>query len=165
MKRTRKWDLLLMYGAASAISFLCGAPARATTLELRPGQYAMTVTYQVQGERQNQSRSGTRCITASDLGNPEIIFSDQMVSPRKEETECSVKELKDAGGNVSYDADCSNRTVHVTGSLSETDFSVVRTVTPKASPKVLLKFVVTGKRTGDCRTAADAGFEEDAFTR
>lgn len=150
---------------ASVISCLCGAPAKATTLEIRPGQYAMTVTYQVQGERQNQSRKATRCITASDLDNPEAIFSDQIMAPVKDEAKCSVKELKDAEGKVSYDAQCSNRTVHVAGTLRETEFSVVRTVTPKASPTVLLKFVVTGKRTGDCKTAADAEFEEDAFTR
>lgn len=144
---------------AIAISCLCGAPAKATTLELKPGQYAMTVTYQVQGERQSQSRSGTRCITASDLDNPEMIFSDQIVAPKKEEAKCSVKELKDAGGKVSYDAKCSNRTVHVEGSLSETEFSVVRTVTPKASPNVLLKFVVAGKRSGECKTSAVARAE------
>lgn len=147
------------------LGFLFEAGALAAPLALKPGLYAMTVTYQVQGERQNQSRSGTRCIAANDLENPEAIFSDQVVAVRTAEIKCSVGNWKNADGRVSYDAECSDRTVHVEGSLSETEFSVVRTVTPKASPKILLKFVVAGKRTGHCKGAEEMGFEEDAFTR
>lgn len=123
---------------------------------LKPGQYTMTVTYQVQSERQDQSRSGTRCITTSDLENPEAIFSDEIAATQTNETKCSVGNWKNAAGRISYDAKCSNRMVHVEGSLSETQFSVVRTVTAKASPKVLLKFFVAGRRTGDCRDGLPA---------
>lgn len=144
---------------------LFGASAFCAQVPLKPGQYAMTVTYQVQNERQNQMRSGTRCVTASDLENPEAIFSDEITRLQTDETKCSVGNWKNTGGRISYDAECSNRTVHVEGSLSETQFSVVRTVTPKTSPKVLLKFFVTGRRTGDCKAAVGTGFEDDAFTR
>jgi hypothetical protein len=135
---------------------LSEASAIATEVPLRPGQYLLTVTSQVQGERPSQSRSGTRCITESDLGNPEAVFSDQIAATRKGEAPCFVKELKNADGKISYDAECANRRVHVEGGLSGTEFSVVRMVRPKASPRILLKFVVSGKRTGDCRAAVGA---------
>ncbi|MGH9730355.1 MAG: DUF3617 domain-containing protein [Candidatus Acidiferrales bacterium] len=122
---------------------------------LRTGKYAFTVTYEVQGERQNQSRTAMRCIRQGDLNDPENIFTDRIAAAAKQEESCSVHGLKSADGKISYDAECSNRTVHVEGNLSGTEFSVVRTVKPKASQGVSLKFTVRGRRTGDCVTPGD----------
>lgn len=136
---------------------LCGGVAEAANVDLKPGKYALTITYEVQDQRQNESRSGTRCITLRDLDNPEKIFSDRVTVRSKQEESCSVKQLRNIGGKISYDAECSNRTVHVEGNLSGTEFSVVRTVKPKASEGVSLKFTVRGRRTGDCVTAVNTG--------
>lgn len=135
-----------------ALAGLFAALTAATNvdLELKPGKYALTVTYEVQDQRQNESRSATRCIRPRDLDNPEKIFNDQVAAMPQEKDVCSVKDLKNAGGKISYDADCANRTVYVEGNVSAGGFSVVRTVTPKASEAVSLKFTVSGRRTGDC---------------
>ncbi|HKV61820.1 MAG TPA: DUF3617 family protein [Candidatus Acidoferrum sp.] len=139
-------------GKIAVLALLAGlfdAGAPATGVQLKPGQYAMTVTYEVQEQRQNELRTAARCITTADLDDPEKVF-DERTSAVQNRDVCPVKNLKSAGAKISYDAECANRTVHVEGSLSETGFSVVRTVTPKASPGVQLKFIVAGKRTGDC---------------
>ena len=138
--------------AVIAMAGLFGGMAAAANVQLKPGKYALTITYEVQNQRQNESRSGTRCFTMADLENPERIFSDRMAARRKEEESCSVKQFRNVGGKISYDADCSNRSVHVEGNLTDTEFSVVRTVKPKASQGVSLKFTVRGTRTGDCPT-------------
>lgn len=135
--------------AALAITWAMATGAFARNVDLRPGQYAFTVTYEVQGERQNESRTAVRCIRQSDLSAPENIFTDRIAVAKQEET-CSVRGLKSGDGKLSYDADCSNRTVHVEGELSAAGFSVVRTVTPKASAGVSLKFTVRGKWLGRC---------------
>lgn len=135
--------------AALASTCLMTMPAFAREVTLRTGKYEFTVTYEVQGERQNESRTTTRCIQQQDLIDPENIFTDQLPTARQQET-CSVRSLKSGQGKISYDADCFNRTVHVEGELSSAEFSVVRTVTPKASASVLLRFTVRGKRLGDC---------------
>jgi hypothetical protein len=138
--------------AVIAAAILCGGVAAATNVDLKPGKYALTITYEVQNQRQNESRSDTRCITLRDLDNPERIFSDRVTARPKQEESCSVKQLRSIGGKISYDAECSNRMVHVEGNLNGTEFSVVRTVKPKASQGVSLKFTVRGRRTGDCVT-------------
>ena len=135
---------------AGVLAGIFGAPSSAPSLELNPGKYAVTVTYEVQEQRQNEPRTATRCIATRDLSEPEKIFNDQTsTSPGSSET-CSVRNWKSANQQISYDADCSNRTVHVQGHVSPTGFLVVRTVRPKASARVSLKLTVRGIRTGDC---------------
>lgn len=144
----------------TALAGLFGAHAAGGTgvnLELKPGQYALTITYEVQDQRQNESRSITRCITPQDLSSPERIFNDRIAAAPKKEDECAVKDLSSTDRKVSYDAECSNRLVHVEGNLSGTEFSVVRTVKPKASQGVSLKFTVRGRRTGDCAVTSNRG--------
>ncbi|HEV2616996.1 MAG TPA: DUF3617 family protein [Candidatus Acidoferrales bacterium] len=141
--------------AVAAVAMACwfATAAFAAKVDLRPGRYAFTVTYEVQGERQNESRTAMRCLRQGDLGDPENIFTDRIAGPAKQEETCSVHALKSADGKISYDADCSNRTVHVEGNLNDVGFMVVRTVTPKANARVSLKFTVRGKWLGNCRAA------------
>jgi len=135
--------------AAPALICSVATAAFARDLDLRPGKYAFTVTYEVQGERQNESRTIMRCIRRGDLVDPENVFTDRTSAAKPEEA-CSVRGLKSAEGRISYDADCSNRTVHVEGELSQAGFSVLRTVRPKTSASVSLKFTVRGKWLGRC---------------
>jgi hypothetical protein len=152
-----KRDCGMKSAAVIAVVVLCGGVAAAANVDLKPGKYALTITYEVQNQRQNESRSGTRCITQRDLDNPEKIFSDWVTARPRQEESCSVKQLRNIGGKISYDAECSNRMVHVEGNLSGTEFSVVRTVKPKASQGVSLKFTVRGRRTGGCVTPSNTG--------
>lgn len=144
--------VLAMIAAVSGFASV----ASAGNVTLKPGRYEVTVTYEVQHERQNQSQTAIRCIRALDLESPERVFNDRTdAAPRAEEI-CKVKDFKNAAGKVSYNADCSNRTVHVEGNVNETAFRVVRTVRPKASAGVSLKFTVSGKWLEDCdRTGTD----------
>ncbi len=128
----------------------CALRAMGATVDLTPGKYAFTITYEVQDQRQDESRTGTRCIAPSDLDNPEKIFNDRMLAGSKSEDSCAVKDLKSGDGTISYDADCQNRLVHVEGTVGSTEFSVIREVKPKASKGVSLKLTLRGKRTGDC---------------
>ena len=80
--------------AVIAVAVLCGGVAAAANVDLKPGKYALTITYEVQNQRQNESRSGTRCITLRDLDNPEKIFSDRVTAQPKQEESCSVKQLR-----------------------------------------------------------------------
>jgi hypothetical protein len=137
--------------------FLAGAllivplgSAWATPLDLTPGKFLLTVTYEIQGQQPGKPNTSSRCIAASDLDNPEKIFNDRAFAGFKADESCTVKNLKNADGRISYDADCSNRVAHVEGTLLNAEFSVVRDVKPKSSRGVSLKLTLTGKRTGDC---------------
>lgn len=128
-----------------------GGPAT-PIVTLEPGSYTVTITYEVQNQRQNEPRIATRCITAADLRDPETIFSAQAGPAQTKGQECAVKKFRSTNRMLSYEAECPNRTVHVEGTLSADGFSVVRSVTPKGNEKVQLKFAVRGRRTGDCST-------------
>lgn len=135
---------------AAAVLASCAPLATAASVELQPGKYAFAVTYEVQDQRQNESRTGTRCIVPADLDNPEKIFNDRLLAGEKSDESCTVSRLKTGGGMISYDADCQNRLVHVEGRVGSTDFSVVREVKPKASQGVSFKLTLMGKRMSDC---------------
>lgn len=141
--------MLGLFTFAAVIPGIFEAPA-APILKLEPGRYTVTITYEVQNQRQNEPRIAIRCITAEDLRDPETIFSDQTASPQTTGETCSVKKLRSGDGTLSYEAECPNRTVHVEGTWSSDGFSVVRRVTPKGNETVLLKFAVRGRRIGDC---------------
>lgn len=146
----KKCRVLGVFGAAVVIASLSSAFAGTPNLTLKPGEYVLTITYEVQDQRQNEPRTAMRCITRDDLDNPEKIFNDQTSAPAESVTSCSVRNLRSSDRRVSYDADCPNRKVHVNGSVTSNGFSVVRAVTPKGNSAVSLRFTVRGRRTGDC---------------
>lgn len=141
---------------AIAMACLLTTVAAARSVGLKPGRYEVTVSYEVQHERQNQSQTTARCIRPQDLGNPEEIFNDRSGPARKQEEICTVKDFKAVAGRISYNADCSNRTVHVEGTVDESGFSVVRTSTPRVAQAVPVKLVIRGRRTGNCVLGGDS---------
>lgn len=145
-------NLRIAFNAFAVIFVICGSTSKACAgnVDLKPGRYEITVTYEVQHERQNQSRTAVRCIRPVDLESPERVFNDRTDSAPKPGEICTVKGLRSSAGKISYDADCSNRTVHVEGSVDALGFSVVRTVRPRAGQTVPLKFMIRGRRTGNC---------------
>jgi hypothetical protein len=132
------------------LAMLIGRPNSTAPLDLKPGQFLLTVTYEIQGQV-SRSNTSSRCIAASDLDNPEKVFNDRVLAGPNTEESCTVKNLKNADGRISYDADCLNRLTHVNATLQSTEFSVVRHVKPKSSRGVSFKTTLTAKRTGDCR--------------
>ena len=144
---------------ALAMSCSLAGVALARDVDLRPGKYAFTVTYEVQGERQNESRTATRCIRQGDLSDPENVFTDQAAARTKQEGACSVRNMKSADGKISYDADCANRSVHVEGTLGPAEFAVVRTVRPRGNQNAVLRLTIRATRTRDCADSSETGFE------
>ncbi|MCS6292446.1 MAG: hypothetical protein H8J66_05175, partial [Nitrospira sp.] len=55
------------------------------------------------------------------------------------------------GGKISYDVDTTASTIHVEGSASSTEFSVVRNAKSKSGKGMPMTMKLDGKRTGDCR--------------
>lgn len=141
-------------GIATALACMCSPVAAGANLKLQPGEYVVTTTYEVQDQRQNEPRIAIRCLAPQDMGDPEGIFNDESGSAPENGKRCSVRNLKDANRELSYEADCANRTVHVEGSLSDEGFSVVRIVTPKGNQGVSLKGIVRGRRIGGCSVHA-----------
>ena len=158
MSVKRKFARNTLATLAIACSIVTVAFAR--DVDLRPGKYAFTVTYEVQGERQNQSRTATRCILQSDLSDPENVFTDRAAAATKQEEACSVRNMKSADGKISYDADCANRSVHVEGTLGPAKFAVVRTVRPKGNQSAVLRLTIQATRTRDCPDSSDTRFEK-----
>lgn len=146
--------------AVLAVGCSMAAAAFAHDVDLRPGKYAFTVIYEVQGERQNQSRTATRCIRQSDLSDPENVFTDRAATATKQEEACPVRNLKSADGKISYDADCANRSVHVEGTIGPAEFAVVRTVRPRGNQSAVLRLTIRATRTRDCTDSSKTRFEK-----
>ncbi|HUJ32184.1 MAG TPA: DUF3617 family protein [Candidatus Acidoferrum sp.] len=144
MKDAKTWLFAtLLLGVSTSL-------ATAATVDLKPGKYDFSVTYEIQGQEPGPPKTGPRCIVPDDLDNPEKVFNDRMAAGFTADESCTVKNFKNANGRISYDADCSNRIAHVEGTVAQTEFSVVRDVKPKSGRGVSLKLTVAGKRTGDC---------------
>lgn len=146
--------LIVMAATFSLLLVVPGLPALANAtakLNLQPGEYEFSVTYEIQGEPSSRSKIAERCITPGELNSPEEIFSDNALDEHNPTETCKVKNLKESGQNISYDAECVNRLVHVEGAVRGTRFSVVRNVKPKTTHGVSLKFKLRGRRTGDCK--------------
>ena len=142
---------------AATFSLLAAVPGLAATgnetakVNLEPGEYEFAVSYEIQGQPSARSKTGESCIAPDELNSPENIFRDSELDGHKVSEPCKVKDLKERGQKISYDAECSNRLVRVEGTVKPTEFSVVRDVRPKTTHGVSLKFRLQGKRTGDCK--------------
>ncbi len=122
----------------------------ASKLKLRPGEYELVVTYEIQGEPSSRPTITRQCITPDELDSPEEVFSESAPNERKAGEPCKVKNLRESGPNISYDAECPNRLVRVQGIVRRNEFSVVRNVRSKTTHGVSLKFTLQGRRTGGC---------------
>jgi len=139
-----------MAGACCAIALtVIAAPE---SIRLKPGRYEVLQQMMVNGKAEPESRPDSRCITTTDLQNPEAVFNAASLGEFRADATCVVRGLKADGSKVSYDADCSNRTVHVDATLlSDGEFTAVRSVTAKSARAVSMVYKLGGKRTGECR--------------
>jgi hypothetical protein len=140
-----------IFAMAICCSIAAVVLASPESIHLKPGRYAVSQQMKVNGQAEPESRPDSRCITASDLQNPEAVFNAASLGEFRADATCVVRSLKADGSKVSYDADCSNRIVHVDATLvSEGEFSAVRSVTAKSARGVSMVYKLGGKRTGDC---------------
>jgi len=141
-----------VFATAICCSIAAVVLAAPETIRLKPGRYAVSQQMSVNGKAEPESRPDSRCITPTDLQNPEAIFNAASLGEFRADATCVVRGLKADGSKVSYDADCSNRTVHVDATLlSDGEFTAVRSVTAKSARGVSMIYKLGGKRTGECR--------------
>lgn len=123
------------------------------TVNLQPGKYeiATTVEMTMNGvSKAYPSKTAIRCLTSAQLADPEHVFNERVGANYHPDPSCTQHSLKSSSTSVSYDEDCSNRTVHVDAALSSTSYSAVRKVLPKDPRAPHMTYKVSGKRTGEC---------------
>lgn len=126
---------------------LWSAQALAESVPLTPGHYDVTVSGMPGGE----SESRDRCVTAEHLVDPEAVFAYAFARKYTPLPGRKVLNYSAQGGKISYDVDTTASTIHVEGSASSTEFSVVRNAKSKSGKGMPMTMKLDGKRTGDCR--------------
>ena len=121
----------------------------AEPLPLTPGYYAVTAKYSTS----NGQESRDRCVTPDHVTSPEAVLNyafAKKVTPIPGHT---IKNYSLQGEKLSYDVDTPFSLIHVEGTVSATEFSVVRSNTSKSGKTLPMPITLTlqGKRTGDCK--------------
>jgi Protein of unknown function (DUF3617) len=123
----------------------------AKPLNLAPGRYNFTVTYELNGHPSGGANKQTRCLTPADIRNPERVFNDRLLATFKDTAACTVRNFKTTGSAIAYDANCGVRTAHVEGTVHAADFSIVREIQSKSAPMEPLTVRIAAKRVGQCK--------------
>ena len=133
--------------AGVAVLSLWGAMAQAQTVSLTPGHYDVTATMSPGGG----SDPRDRCVTTKHLVSPEAVFNYAFMREYTPLPGHKVINFSSQGGKFSYDVDTAVSIIHVEGTASSTEFSVVRNVKSKSGKGMPMSIKLDGKRTGDCR--------------
>lgn len=141
MKQPGMMILLLTTGAAALFA--------SSAMGLKPGKYEETTTMEMNGKPTSQPAIHTKCISSEDIQDPEAVFNERIFARYKPDPTCTRRNLTNSAGKISYDEDCTNRKVHVDATFSDTQYSAVRSVTPRSGP-MAFTYRISGKRTGNC---------------
>lgn len=142
----------MKHGVVLAIvmgSIVYSVVALADALPLAPGHYDVTVTLSTTGKTEKRDR----CITSEHLANAESVLNYGFAKNATPLPNHTVVNFSVERGRISYNVDTPSSLIHVEGTISDTDFSVVRShqsKSGKVSP-VPMTLTLTGKRTGDCK--------------
>lgn len=134
---------------------ISGIAARASEpIPLRPGRYSVTTVMSVNGKKMAPAMK-RRCITSVDLQDPERIFNDGFLNNFRPDPNCTERNLKINGNKISYDEECAKPTisactVHVEATVSETEYSAVRSVKAKSPRAPSMDYAISAKRAGAC---------------
>ena len=134
------------FGVLLAASFSPTAP-----VALQPGEYQVTAVSIISNEPKGKPDSASRCLTATELANPEAVFNNRFMAHFKPDATCTIKNLDLTPSHVRYSTDCKYSTVDVTGTLTATSYSVVRKAKPKGGSGPEVETKLDGKRVGSCR--------------
>jgi hypothetical protein len=116
--------------------------------EMSPGLWELTTEMKMQGMAVPPSKF-THCYTAKDIASGKQYGMD-------EKSKCSIGNMKNAGGNISYELSCaadgSKMTGTVKGTMSATAFSFEQKMrmTPDQGMGEMQSFI-KGRRLGDCK--------------
>lgn len=122
--------------------------ALAESLPLTPGYYAVAAKMSTS----DKPESRDRCVTPEHLTSPEAVLNYAFAKKFTPLPDHKVLNYSVQGGKLSYDVDTPHSLIHVEGTVSATEFSVVRGNKSK-SGKTLpmpITLTLTGKRTGEC---------------
>lgn len=125
--------------------------ASAADVPLKPGKYLITYSMEMNGQSMGEpAQAGPRCLKASDMSDPENVFSQNAYNAMGRNPQCHVTNLSSNGGKFTYDLECPRSTDHVEATVAGETFKVTRSAKGKTSRAVGVVTKVDGKRTGDC---------------
>lgn len=126
---------------------LCCAFAQAQ--EMKPGLWEIVTTMKMQGMQIPGGRF-EHCYTAQDIASGKQYAMD-------EKSKCTISNMKNAGGNISYDMSCNvegggKMTGSVKGTMSQTAFTFEQKMrmTPDQGMGEMLS-IIKARRLGDCK--------------
>ncbi|MBX3235577.1 MAG: hypothetical protein KF814_05450 [Nitrospiraceae bacterium] len=139
---------MMRFGAwftLGAIMFWAAAAA-GETLPLTAGYYEV----QVSGLPGGSTEARDRCLTPEHLGDPEGVFTYAFAKKYTPLPGHKVLNFSAQSGKIRYDVDTPASNIHVEGTASATEFSVLRSAKSKSGKGVAMSMKLDGKRTGDC---------------
>lgn len=141
---------ILLVLALSVLAF-----AADPAVNLQPGKYEITTTVEMTMNGSSKTyppQTTAHCLTADSLADPEQVFNERIVLAARyhPDTSCTQHGLKNTPTSVSYDEDCTNRSIHVEATLSSTSYTTIRRVVPKDPRAPQMTYNIAGKRTGEC---------------
>ncbi|MFN6961146.1 MAG: DUF3617 domain-containing protein [Rhodocyclaceae bacterium] len=132
-----------------SFALVCLMLARPTLAqEMSPGLWELTTTMKMQGMNM-PAQKFTHCYTPQDLAAGKQYGID-------EKSNCTIRNMKNVGGNISYDmiceADGSKMSGTVKGTMSATTFSFEQKLrmTPDQGIGDMIS-LIKGRRLGDCK--------------
>jgi hypothetical protein len=134
-----------LLGLAGGLVFVGAALAQ--TVNLRPGQYEMTVEMNMPGGQKMAPLKQTDCITADDLKD----FTKAFQEPDFAKT-CKVSGYTATGSKVTFNMDCTEDGSRMTGKteLNFTPESFTGFTTTKDEEDNVITMKMSGKRIGEC---------------
>ena len=136
---------------ASVLLFCTLSLAAATDVPLKPGKYAITYSMEMNGQSMGEAaKAGPRCLNASDMSDPENVFSQNAYNGMGRNPQCKVTNVSSGGGKITYDLECPRSTDHVEAVVSGDSFKVTRSAKGKTARAVSVVTKVDGKRVGEC---------------
>jgi hypothetical protein len=138
--------------AVAAVLFFCTfALAAPTGVPLKPGNYAITYTMEMNGQSLGEAaKAGPRCLRPEDMSDPESVFSQNAYNGMGRNPQCKVTNLSSTGGKFSYDLVCPRSTDHVEAIISGESFKATRSAKGKTARAASVVTKVEGRRVGDC---------------
>lgn len=131
-------NVLFVRFAMTAVLAAWAGPAPAETVPLTPGYYEVVVSGAPGG------------VTAEHVADPDSVFNYAFAKPYKPFPDHKVINYAAQGGAISYDVETSFTTTHVEGTMSSSEFSIVRTTKAKSGKGTAVTMKLDGKRTRDC---------------
>lgn len=125
-------------------------PGQAESVPLKPGEYQVTAVTEASDGEAGKPDVRSRCLKVEHLTNPDAVFNYYVTNGFQPKPSNKVSNVSIHDGKVLYDIQGPYAVTRVEGTVSSTDFSVLRKATPISGDGLVVTMRVEGKRTGDC---------------